>query len=53
MVSMTDFLEILGLLGRVPQQLYSDSTRAMLDLGEMGASHSVFYKPRLQGQIGE
>ena len=39
MVSMTDFLEILGLFGQeYPNSFYSDSTKAVLDLGAMGAS---------------
>ena len=42
MVSMTDFLEILGLFGQeFPNSFYSDSTRAVLDLGEMGAIQCV------------
>lgn len=38
MVSMTDFLEILGLFGQAyPNSFHSDSTRAVLDLGLIGA----------------
>ena len=38
MVSMTDFLEILGLFGQeYPNSFYSDSTRAVLNLGYMGS----------------
>ena len=42
MVSMTDFLEILGLFGQeYPNSFYSDSTRAVLDLGEIGSSQCM------------
>ena len=42
MVSMTDFLEILGLFGQeYPDSFHSDSTRAVLNLGPMGAISCV------------
>lgn len=42
MVSMTDFLEILGLFGQeYPNSFFADSARAILHLGEMGASRCV------------
>ena len=39
MVSMTDFLEILGVFGQeYPNSFYADSTTAVLELGEMDAT---------------
>lgn len=39
MVSMTDFLEILGVFGQeYPDSFYADSTKAVLDLGRIDAT---------------
>ena len=39
MVSMTDFLEILGVFGQeYPNSFFADSTKAVLDLGKMDAT---------------
>ena len=52
MVSMTDFLEILTLFGQeYPDSFYADSTRAVLNLGEMRGDQCLL-QAKPQGQIG-